>query len=173
MPASSLPGGEGALLRLPSAPHRADNPSAIHHPLSTSLAPGWPIAANPASALWRLFTICSPLAHRELEQMCFEIHTALYLRLRQQASVITPAWYQWATLPAAAMRPTSIASVQYFLCDRKVVTLRMDDTIPATPMQTSTIVPPVRTVHWMYPKSQRDLIHEYYAASKWRLPRKV
>lgn len=50
------------------------------------------------------------------------------------------AWYQWAMLPAAAMRPTCVVPMQYFLCDRKAVALTVDDTIPATSLQTSTIV---------------------------------
>lgn len=49
------------------------------------------------------------------------------------------AWYQWATPPAAAMRPTGVVPMQYFLCDRKVVAFTVDDIIPATPVQTSTI----------------------------------
>lgn len=56
-----------------------------------------------------------------------------------------PAWYQWATLSAAAMRPARVVSVQYFLCDRNAIAFRMDNTIPATPLQSSTIVPPIQT----------------------------
>jgi hypothetical protein len=141
--------------RLPSPAARRDPapchplhtaPTILRRPTthSTSLAPRWPVAANSASALWRLSTTCSPLAHRELEQMCFEIQTALYLRLRQQASVNMPAWYQWATPPAAAMRPACVVPMQYFLCDRNAVTFTLDDTMPTTSAQTSTIVLPIQ-----------------------------
>jgi len=54
------------------------------------------------------------------------------------------AWYQWATPPAAAMRPACVVPMQYFLCDRNIFAFTMDDTMPVISLQTSTIVLPVQ-----------------------------
>ena len=144
MPASPLPGSKArscACHPLHTAPSVLRR-STTH---STSLAPGWPVTADPASALWRLFTNCPSLAHRELEQMCFATFTSTIPAFATTGQCYHARLVQMGYAAAATMRPACVAPVQYFLCDRKAVALRMDDTIPATPMQTSTIVLPVRT----------------------------
>src|SRR5689334_9044282 len=65
MPASPLPGGEGAILRLPSAPHRADSPSAIHHPLHIAgpqMADNGQPCQRPVATLHTLFSPRPPRA---------------------------------------------------------------------------------------------------------------
>src|SRR5690348_7158749 len=154
MPASPLSGGEArscACHPLHTAPTILRRPTTHSTSLTPELADNGRPCPRPVATLHCLF---SPRPSRARTNVLFEIQTALYLRLRQLASVIMPAWYQWATLPAAAMRPACVVSVQYFLCDRKAIAFRMDDTIPAISVQTSTIVPPV---HMLMRKSLPEI----------------